>query len=207
MKTHLKKITLLSTCLLTFATSSPLLTAVVSADTIQTTENVSIPFSAQELDIITNNGQYEYDTEMVDTAVKLQDYFTYDQYGTIILNATKEELMTNLGITEEQAQDLLAISDLHARKTSYRGFVGVYLNLGPKVRSMGGWAAGTFAGGYVGWYAKQLAALGPWGAGAAALVTASTVLTVKWAVENHVRVVPIGQNIPGFNASYNVYIP
>ena len=112
-----------------------------------------------------------------------------------------------MGVTEEQAMSLLEISDSGVRKDSSRGFVGVYIVLGPKVRKMNGWAAAAFAGGYVGWYAKQLAAAGPVGAGVAALVTASTGAVVKWAVENGVRAVPVGKNIPGFSLSYNLRLP
>lgn len=164
-------------------------------------------FSAEEIDIITENGQYSYDEKTTEDALKLQKYFGYDKNGNVVLNATKEQLIADLNITESQALDLLSISESGVRTTEYRGFVGVYVHLGPKVRAMNGWAAGAFAGGYVGWYAKQLAAAGPWGAGAAALITASAAATVKWAVENGVRTVPIGSQIPGFSLSYNVNVP
>lgn len=171
------------------------------------TVNTPPVFSSDEMNIITDKGKYSYDESMTRTAIDLSKYFGYNEYGDIILMATKEQLTQDLGITEEQALELLAISDLGARKYNFRGFVGVYLNLGPQVRKMNGWAAGVFAGGYVGWYAKQLAATGPWGAGAAALITASTAATVKWAVENGIRTVPIGKNIPGYNYSFSVNIP
>lgn len=156
-------------------------------------------FSAEEIDIITENGKYSYDEKIIEDALKLQKYFGYDKNGNVVLNATKEQSIVDLDITESQALDLLGISESGVMTTEYRGFVGVYVHLGPKVRAINGWAAGAFAGGYVGWYTKQLAAAGPWGAGAAA--------TVKWAVENGVRTVPIGSQIPGFSLSYNVNVP
>lgn len=54
---------------------------------------------------------------------------------------------------------LLAVDELQPEQTSKvqpYGFVGISINLGPKVRKMNGWAAGAFAAGYVGWYAKSL---------------------------------------------------
>ena len=159
----------------------------------------TLNFSKKDMDVITNNGQYSYDESLVQTSLKLQQFFGYNEYGEVVINATKDDLIKELGVTEEQAMSLLEISDSGVRKDSSRGFVGVYIVLG--------WAAAAFAGGYVGWYAKQLAAAGPVGAGVAALVTASTGAVVKWAVENGVRAVPVGKNIPGFSLSYNLRLP
>ena len=167
----------------------------------------TLNFSKKDMDVITNNGQYSYDESLVQTSLKLQQFFGYNEYGEVVINATKDDLIKELGVTEEQAMSLLEISDSGVRKDSSRGFVGVYIVLGPKVRKMNCWAAAAFAGGYVGWYAKQLAAAGPVGAGVAALVTASTGAVVKWAVENGVRAVPVGKNIPGFSLSYNLRLP
>lgn len=167
----------------------------------------TLNFSKKDMDVITNNGQYSYDESLVQTSLKLQQFFGYNEYGEVVINATKDDLIKELGVTEEQAMSLLEISDSGVRKDSSRGFVGVYIVLGPKVRKMNGWAAAAFAGGYVGWYAKQLAAAGPVGAGVADLVTASTGAVVKWAVENGVRAVPVGKNIPGFSLSYNLRLP
>lgn len=140
----------------------------------------SLNFSAEEIDIITENGKYSYDEKTTEDALKLQKYFGYDKNGNIVLNATKEQLIADLDITESQALDLLSISESGVMTTEYRGFVGVYVHLGPKVRAMNGWAA---------------------------LITASAAATVKWAVENGVRTVPIGSQIPGFSLSYNVNVP
>lgn len=205
-KKLLKSIALLCSSLTLFTNVYP---AVVSAqeNNIQVVnESEDLNFSSHEMDIITQNGKFSYDEDLLKDSIKLQDYFGYNEYGEIVLNLTKEELVA-LGFTESEADELLAISESGVRKSKSRGFLGVYIHLGPKARSLGGWAAGTFAAGYVGFYCKELAALGPAGAGAAALITASVGLSVKWAVENGVRVVPIGQYVPGFNLSFNVHVP
>lgn len=49
-----------------------------------------------------------------------------------------------------------------APSTQLLGFVGLYLKLGPQIRSMSALPAGAFAAGFVGWYLKELAAAGPW---------------------------------------------
>ncbi len=168
-------------------------------------------FSDIEKGIITQNGMLEFDEKLSNVSQKLSEYFTLSEDGRVLFNATKEDLIQDLGITQEEAEELLNIAKLepklYERNNKFRGFVGIRLHLGPQVRAMNGWAAGAFAGGFVGWYCKELAASGPWGAGAAALITASTAATVKWAVENGVRVVPIGQNIPGFNLAFDVNVP
>ncbi|MFU2206911.1 hypothetical protein [Streptococcus pluranimalium] len=173
-------------------------------------ENViedDLNFSDEEMNAITENGKYSYDEEITKAGLKLQKYFEFDENRNVVLNATKEQLMNDLNITETQALDLLSLSEPGVSTIHYRGFVGVYVHLGPKVRAMNGWAAAAFAGGYVGWYTKQLAAAGPWGAGAATLITASAAAAVKWAVENGIRTVPIGSQIRGYSLSYNVYVP
>lgn len=86
------------------------------------------------------------------------------------------------------------------------GFVGVTLLLGPEVRAMNGWAAGAFAAGYVGWYAKTFA-VNPVTAGVAALITATTGVVVKNAVEDNLRTVRVGMNIWGMNVNYPLDIP
>ncbi|MBK3496682.1 hypothetical protein JFL43_17805 [Viridibacillus sp. YIM B01967] len=75
------------------------------------------------------------------------------------------------------------------------GFVGMYLILCPQVRAMNGWAAGAFAADYVGWYTKQFA-VNPITADVAGLITAGTALAVKNAVENNLRQVSLGMDIP-----------
>lgn len=121
---------------------------------------------------------------------------------------TSEEL----NFFASQLDSSLVIGDTTADNTDTAsiqpfGFVGVYLQLGPKVRSMAAVPAGAFAAGFVGWHLKELAKAGPWGAGAAAAITASVGGVVAWAVKNHFKTVPVGVDIPGVSWSRNVYIP
>ncbi|SER51399.1 hypothetical protein [Psychrobacillus sp. OK032] len=148
--------------------------------------------------------------KMIKAAEKISSYFSVDENENIIFNADRDTLVNELGVSEEDADLMIqAATELvpseEPQMQAY-GFVGVHLNLGPKVRGMSGWAAGAFAGGYVGWYAKTFA-VNPVTAGVAALITASTVLVVKDAVEKNLKRVSIGSNIPGLSLAYNVDIP
>lgn len=148
---------------------------------------------------------------MMETAEQLSTYFELDQNGNIIFNVDQNTLVKELGISQEDAALMIGASEELSRENvgsqiQARGFVGIYLNLGPKVRKMNGWAAGAFAGGYVGWYAKNFA-VNPVTAGVAALITGATTLTVKNAVERGIRRVSLGRNIGGYSWSFNVNIP
>ncbi|WP_221930583.1 hypothetical protein, partial [Klebsiella pneumoniae] len=68
----------------------------------ETSEN-TLNFSKKDMDIITNNGQYSYDESLVQTSLKLQRFFGYNEYGEVVINATKDDLIKELGVTEEQA--------------------------------------------------------------------------------------------------------
>lgn len=85
--------------------------------------------------------------------------------------------------------------------------MGVYLELRLQLRSMSALPAGAFAGGFVDWHLKELAAAVPWGASAGAAISASVGGVIAWAVKKHLKTVPVGQNIPGVSWSRNVYIP
>lgn len=159
---------------------------------------------------ITLNADNE-EKSMVETAEQLSTYFELDENGNITFNVDQNTLVRELGISQEDAALMISASEELSEETvdnqkQGRGFVGVYLNLGPKVRKMNGWAAGAFAGGYVGWYAKTFA-VNPVTAGVAALITAATTLTVKNAVERNLRRVSLGKNIAGYSLSFNVNIP
>lgn len=148
---------------------------------------------------------------MVEAAEQLSTYFELDENGNITFNVDQNTLVKELGISKEDAELMISASEELSKETvdnqkQGRGFVGVYLNLGPKVRKMNGWAAGAFAGGYVGWYAKTFA-VNPVTAGVAALITAATTLTVKNAVERGIRRVSLGINIAGYSGAFNVNIP
>ena len=162
---------------------------------------------------------------------ELSHYFTKDDKGDIHFTATKSDLIS-LGISEKDAKIMLSftsdelnvfagqldsslhISDPNVEANTYEppsaqlfGFVGLYLKLGPKIRSMAAIPAGAFAAGFVGWHLKELAAAGPWGASAAAAISASVGGVIAWAVKKHLKTIPVGQNIPGVSWSRNVYIP
>ncbi|WP_442248742.1 hypothetical protein, partial [Staphylococcus aureus] len=89
------------------------------------------------------------------------------------------QLMTSMKSEEFSFEENEKKGDMQAY-----GFVGLHLKLGPKVRSMNAIVAGGFAAGYIGWYTSKIAAAGPWGAGAAAAITAGTSGAVAWAVKN-----------------------
>lgn len=86
------------------------------------------------------------------------------------------------------------------------GFVGFKVNLTKATRNKGAIVGGAFVGGVVGGYAKNLAALGPWGAGAAAAITVSAAGTAGWAIKNHLKTVYIGKNISGVSWSKTLTI-
>lgn len=148
--------------------------------------------------------------EQIQMANQLSNYFEVDENGDIIFTADKETLM-EIGISESDAELMISagteLTGFTEVKKQTRGFVGLYLNLGPTVRGMSALAAGAFAGGFVGWHVKQIAAAGPWGAGAAAVITASTAGVVGWAVNNGLKKTSVGVNIPYVDFNYTVDIP
>ena len=164
-------------------------------------------FSQEEIKGITNNGQYgEYDNNLTIAAEKLSKYFVIKD-NRLEINSNADTISKEINVSKEDAQLMIdAAKELPTSIISPRGFVGVYINLGPKVRKMSGWAAGTFAAGYVGFYLKQFA-VNPVTAGVVAVISAGTGAAVKWAVENGIRRVPVGKNIPGLNMSFNVNVP
>lgn len=160
-------------------------------------------FNQEEIKGITNDGQYgEYDDSLTVASEKLSKYFVIKD-NRLEINSDAETISKEINISKEDAQLMIeAAKELPANIISPRGFVGVYINLGPKVRKMNGWAAGTFAAGYVGFYLKQFA-VNPVTAGVVAVISAGT----GAAVENGIRRVPVGKDIPGFNMSFNVDVP
>ncbi|MGD7060537.1 hypothetical protein ACQCU3_03375 [Bacillus altitudinis] len=145
----------------------------------------------------------------MELAEKLSNDFELDKDGNIHFKADKETLM-KMGISEHDSQLMTSMKseefsfEENEKKGDMQtlGFVGLHIKLGPKVRSMNALLAGTFAGGYIGWYTKQIAAAGPWGAGAAASITAGTSAAVAWAVKNKYKKVDVGVNIMFINLAY-----
>ncbi|MEG0159484.1 hypothetical protein [Carnobacterium sp.] len=166
-------------------------------------------------DSISNYNQNQSYIPMSATANKLATYFGLDESGNVTFNVDRDTLVNELGISPEDVTLMFAATEELPKpiesiqvntKKLMRGFVGVYMNLGPKVRKMNGWAAGAFAGGYVGWYAKNFA-VNPITAGVGALITASAAASAKYAVENNLRRISLGRNIAGWSWSFNVNIP
>lgn len=197
---------------------------------IFTTLSMSITTFAAEANTNTLKQDFEIDSsKSSELAVQLCEFFAQNESGDICFNATKTELL-NMGITEEDANIMLSFTSTELNEFAKqidssinvsvpneqemnkivrqpRGFVGLKLKLGPKVRSMAAVPAGAFAGGFIGWHLKSLATKGPWGAGAAAAISASVAGIVGWGVKNHMKVVNVGKNIPGVSWSQTVSIP
>lgn len=136
----------------------------------------------------------------------LSDFYSFDKEGKVQFNATVKDL-TALGISEKDAK--LMIEDANEIKESplrVRGFVGLHINLGPRVRSMNAWAAGVYAGGRVG-FALKIFATTPHTAGVVAIIAGGVVGAVRWAVQNRVRRVSVGVYIPRVSLSRTVSLP
>ncbi|WP_347979420.1 hypothetical protein [Lactococcus formosensis] len=136
----------------------------------------------------------------------ITDFYALDEEGKIKFNATVKNL-TDLGISEKDAklmiEDAEAIQDVPMR---LRGFVGLHINLGPKIRAMNAWAAGLYAGGRVG-FALKVFATNPHTAGVVAIISGSVVGSVRWAVQNRVRRISVGVHLPRVSLSRTVSLP
>ncbi|WP_052017147.1 hypothetical protein [Exiguobacterium sp. OS-77] len=86
------------------------------------------------------------------------------------------------------------------------GWVGFKIKLTKSTRSKGSIVGAAFVAGVVGGYSKNLIALGPWGAGAAAAITAAAGGTAGWAIKNHLKTVNIGTNVKGISWSKTLTI-
>lgn len=136
----------------------------------------------------------------------ITDFYALDEERKIKFNATVKDL-TDLGISEKDAklmiEDAEAIQDVPMR---LRGFVGLHINLGPKIRAMNAWAAGLYAGGRVG-FALKVFATNPHTAGVVAIISGSVVGSVRWAVQNRVRRISVGVHLPRVSLSRTVSLP
>ncbi|UAC48586.1 hypothetical protein K6959_00850 [Bacillus aquiflavi] len=86
------------------------------------------------------------------------------------------------------------------------GFVGFRVTFKASTRKMGAAVGGAYVAGVVGWHCRHLATAGPWGAGAAAAITAAAGGTASWAINKGLRRVNIGVNIPGVSWSKSLTI-
>lgn len=142
------------------------------------------------------------------TSIDLEPYFYEDLQGNIQLDLNNPELRTKLNLTDKDLQDLSILNE--ETKTLYqsdlRGFVGLHIKLGAKVRGMSSVVAGGFAAGYCGFYLKKFA-VNPITAGVVGAISAAIGGTVGWAVNNHLKQVDVGLNITGISMSYTVKVP
>lgn len=145
------------------------------------------------------------DNKMLEKAKILADHFYITRRGAIGLKGDPKELANLLGVSETDAQLYFeAVQDLP--NVYMKGPVGIRFNLGPKVRSMSGWAAGTFAAAYAGWHLKQFA-VNPATAGFTAVISGAIGWAVKTAVENHKKTTLAVVHIPGVDLVYTVNVP
>lgn len=148
--------------------------------------------------------------KMIKAAHKFSEYFIVDKNGEIVLDADRATLMKSLGVSAEDADLMIAaaseLSAIEEPEMEALGFVGMHVNLGPKTRSMGGWAAGIFVGGYIGSYVKYFA-VNPAMAGLAAVLVAGTSLAAKNAVDKGLKRISFGHYIPGLSLSKTVTTP
>ncbi len=190
----MKKITLLLSTLLVFSGIS---VPAVSVSASEITQNENSATVAETLDItsesvVLTDGILNADLstasaseqKQVEVADQLSNYFELDEEGNPVFTADYEVLTNDLGLSDEEANSILQTAteteDSNVLQKSVRGFCGLYINLGSKVRKMGAWSAGAYVGGYVGWYLKQFATT-PHGAGIVALISGGIVFAVKMA--------------------------
>lgn len=87
--------------------------------------------------------------DIMNASQVLENYFYLDKFGNVKLKGTPEELAKKLGISISEAQSMYeATKELPNRYD--RGSVGFKFVLDPRTRSMGSWAAATYATAYVG---------------------------------------------------------
>jgi|GEM_PF-1783327 len=191
--------------------------------------SVAITVSASELSSTANSddaieisqGVFTLNTDLLneeeqrqlEVGEKLSELFTQDSEGNLIIGANSKELQRKLGISENEAQQLIEATneigqdiDVQSRRSMARGFVGLHLNLGPSTRKMNGWLAGTFVAGYVGWHLKKFAVSGVT-AGAVAVISGAIGWVVKTAVERGLRFVSVGTFIPNVSLAFSVTTP
>lgn len=143
--------------------------------------------------------------DIINASQILENYFYLDKFGNVNLKGTPEELAKNLGISITEAELMYQVTK-ELPNCYDRGYVGFKFILGPKIRSMSGWAAGTYATGYVGWYLKQFA-VNPATAGNVALISGAVGWSIKTAIEKHWKVSNAIVYIPFVNFVYTVHLP
>lgn len=213
MEKKLKKVIIMSISGLTLLSASmPSVVDMVQASNVNVVQEpdskaFDVRNETVQLDITektkTNFELSDKDQKIADA---ITDFYALDEEGKIKFNATVKDL-TDLGISEKDAklmiEDAEAIQDVPMR---LRGFVGLHINLGPKIRAMNAWAAGLYAGGRVG-FALKVFATNPHTAGVVAIISGSVVGSVRWAVQNRVRRISVGVHLPRVSLSRTVSLP
>ncbi len=213
MEKELKKVIIMSISGLTLLSASmPSAVDMVQASNVNVVQEpdskaFDVRNETVQVDIIektkTNFELSDKDQKIADA---ITDFYALDEEGKIKFNATVKDL-TDLGISEKDAklmiEDAEAIQDVPMR---LRGFVGLHINLGPKIRAMNAWAAGLYAGGRVG-FALKVFATNPHTAGVVAIISGSVVGSVRWAVQNRVRRISVGVHLPRVSLSRTVSLP
>lgn len=170
----------------------------------------SIDWNSNSENVVVNPGDNVVDKEQIELAENLSKYFEEDTDGNVKFTADKETLM-KMGISESDAELMTSISldalSVNEGEQQLQGFVGLHFNIGKNTRNMSAVAAGAFAAGYIGYYTARIAAAGPWGAAAAATITATTAFVVGNAVRKNLKRVNVGVNIPFVSLSYTVNLP
>ena len=159
--------------------------------------------SVEKITVHDNSSYGSIDDEIVSSGRALEQYFVIEGHQ-IRLHVDADTLAKAMNVSTKTAQLMIDnTNEINNSVSITNGFVGVYINLGPKVRGMGSWAAAAFATGYVGFYLKNFA-VNPLTAGVA---SAGAGAAVKYAVEHGIKRVPVGKNIPGISMSYVVQVP
>ena len=174
--------------------------------------------TAQDENILrTDNSIYFKDIDSLTTfasdnnlylPINLEPYFYEDSQGNIQLDVNNPDLRTKLHLTDKDLRDLSTLNQetKSLDQSNARGFVGLHIKLGSKVRGMSAVVAGGFAAGYCGFYLKKFA-VNPVTAGVVGAISAAIGGTVGWAVNNHLKQVDVGVDIPGISLSYTVKVP
>ncbi|ATF25858.1 MULTISPECIES: hypothetical protein [Brochothrix] len=142
----------------------------------------------------------------------LSSFYIKKADGNIALDMSNPELY-KIGFTNKQLQELNQLTQEFKiiKKENIgvetRGFVGLQIKLGKKTRAKGAIAGGAFVTGYVGWHIRKIAIAGPWGAGAAAVITATCASSVAYAISKGWKKVNVGVNIPFVKFSYTIQTP
>lgn len=135
----------------------------------------------------------------------LSDYYVFDDSGKIKIDATDERLKAELGFTDEQISYLNSILD-EAFAIDQFGFVGLVIKISKKTRNLGATLGAAFIAGYIGWYAKDLAAVSPVLAGAVAVIDAGITYAAYQAISKGLTSFKIGKNISGLSFSKTITI-